>query len=60
MRPMIEAPIAGLTDHGAKEIALVLTTGVGGLVYLILLFVTRAVTVGEIKGLLRRERRAGA
>ncbi|WP_282008651.1 murein biosynthesis integral membrane protein MurJ [Brevundimonas aveniformis] len=57
-RPMIEAPIAALTEHGAKEIALILTTGVGGLVYLVLLFVTRAVTIGEIKGLLRRERRA--
>lgn len=60
LRPMIEGPIAALTDHAAKEIALILTTGVGGLVYLILLFVTRAVTVGEIKGLLRREKRAGA
>jgi len=57
-RPMIEAPIAALTEHGAKEIALVLTTGVGGLVYLALLFATRAVTIGEIKGILRRERRA--
>lgn len=57
-RPMIEAPIAALTEHGAKEIALILTTGVGGLVYLVLLFVTRAVTIGEIRGLLRRERRA--
>ena len=57
-RPVIEAPIAALTEHGAKEIALILTTGVGGLVYLVLLFVTRAVTIGEIKGLLRRERRA--
>ncbi len=59
-RPEIEAPIAALTEHGAKEIALVLTTGVGGLVYLVLLFVTRAVTIGEIRGLIRRERKAGA
>ncbi len=57
-RPVIEAPIAAITEHGAKEIALVLTTGVGGLVYLVLLFATRAVTIGEIKGLLRRERKA--
>lgn len=57
-RPMIEAPIAALTEHGAKEIALVLVTGVGGLVYLVLLFLTRAVTIGEIKGILRREHRA--
>lgn len=59
-RPEIEAPITALTEHGAKEIALVLTTGVGGLVYLVLLFVTRAVTIGEIRGLIRRERKAGA
>lgn len=59
-RPQIEGPIAALTEHGAKEIALVLTTGVGGLVYLVLLFVTRAVTIGEIRGLIRRERKAGA
>ncbi|MEH6665057.1 MAG: murein biosynthesis integral membrane protein MurJ [Brevundimonas sp.] len=57
-RPMIEAPVAAVLDHGAKEVALVGVTGVGGLVYLILLFVTRAVTIGEVKGLIRRERRA--
>ena len=57
-RPMIEAPIAAVLDHGAKEIALIGVTGVGGLVYLILLFVTRAVTIGEVKGLIRRERKA--
>lgn len=56
-RPMIEAPIAAVLDHGAKEIALIGVTAVGGLVYLILLFVTRAVTIGEVKGLIRRERR---
>ena len=57
-RPMIEAPIAAVLEHGAKEIALIGVTGVGGLVYLILLFVTRAVTIGEVKGLIRRERKA--
>ena len=57
-RPMIEAPIASVLEHGAKEIALIGVTGVGGLVYLVLLFVTRAVTIGEVKGLIRRERKA--
>jgi putative peptidoglycan lipid II flippase len=57
-RPIIEAPIAAVLDHGAKEIALIGVTGAGGLVYLILLFVTRAVTIGEVKGLIRRERKA--
>ena len=57
-RPMIEAPIAAVLEHGAKEIALIGVTGVGGLVYLVLLFVTRAVTIGEVKGLIRRERKA--
>ena len=57
-RPMIEAPIASVLEHGAKEIALIGVTGVGGLVYLILLFLTRAVTIGEVKGLIRRERKA--
>ena len=55
-RPQIEAPIAAVLEHGAKEIALVAVTAVGGLAYLILLFVTRAVTVAEVKGLVRRAR----
>ncbi|MFN4296516.1 MAG: murein biosynthesis integral membrane protein MurJ [Brevundimonas sp.] len=57
-RAMIEVPIDGLLGRGGKEIALIGVTGVGGLVYLILLFVTRAVTIGEVKGLIRRERKA--
>ena len=59
-RPLLEAPIDALLGRGGKEIALVGVTGAGGLVYLILLFVTRAVTVGEVKGLIRRERGASA
>ena len=55
-RPQIEAPIAAVLEHGAKEIALVGVTAVGGLAYLILLFATRAVTVTEVKGLVRRAR----
>jgi putative peptidoglycan lipid II flippase len=57
-RAQIEAPIDALLGHGAKEIALILTTAVGGLLYLILLFVTQAVTIGEVRGLIRRERKS--
>ncbi|MFN3537163.1 MAG: lipid II flippase MurJ, partial [Brevundimonas sp.] len=57
-RAMIEAPIDDLLGRGGKEIALIGVTGLGGLVYLVLLFVTRAVTIGEVKGLIRRERKA--
>ncbi len=55
-RPQIEAPIAAVLEHGAKEIALVGVTGVGGLIYVALLFATRAVTVIEVRGLVRRTR----
>lgn len=47
-RPQIEAVL------GAKEIALIATTAAGGLAYVILAFATRAVTVGEVRALLRR------
>ncbi len=57
-RPMIQAPIDDLFGRGGKEIVLIGVTGVGGLAYLVLLFVTRAVTVGEIRGLIRREGRS--
>ena len=58
-RPLIEAPIAQLLASlrlhvGAKEVALLLVTAAGGLTYLGLAFVTRAITVAEVKGLLRR------
>jgi putative peptidoglycan lipid II flippase len=56
-RPWIQAPVEAVLDHGAKEIALVLVTGVGGLAYLALLFATRAVTVAEVRGLVRRTRK---
>lgn len=58
-RSVIEAPIGtalgalGLSV-GAKEGALLLVTAVGGLAYVALSFVTRAVTPAEVKGLLRR------
>ena len=60
-RPMIEGPVAqGLSalnlGVGAKEVSLLLVTAVGGLTYLALAFVTRAVTVAEVRGLLRRSR----
>ena len=61
LRPVIEAPVADLlavlgTSHGAKEISLLLVTGAGGLVYVALAFLTRAVTVAEVRGLIRRSR----
>lgn len=60
-RPMIETPVAGVlsslgADFGAKEAALLLVTAAGGLTYLALAFATRAVTVAEVKGLIRRSR----
>ncbi|MFN3930370.1 MAG: murein biosynthesis integral membrane protein MurJ [Brevundimonas sp.] len=61
LRSVFETPIAGLlaamgTSHGAKEVSLLLVTGLGGLVYLALAFATRAVTVAEVRGLIRRSR----
>ena len=58
-RPLIETPIAetlaGLgSGHGAKEVTLVLVTALGGLTYVALAFMTRAVTMAEVRGLLRR------
>lgn len=55
-RPALQAPIEAVLDHGAKELTLIAVTGLGGLIYLILLFATRAVTVAEVKGLVRRAR----
>ena len=60
-RAQLEAPIADLlaamgTSHGAKEVSLLLVTGLGGLVYLGLAFATRAITVAEVRGLIRRSR----
>ncbi|WP_082572288.1 murein biosynthesis integral membrane protein MurJ [Brevundimonas sp. Root1423] len=58
-RALIEAPVAdalgvvGL-DVGAKEAALLLVTAAGGLAYIVLAFATRAITMAEVKGLLRR------
>ncbi len=61
LRSVFEAPIADLlaavgASHGAKEISLLLVTGLGGLVYVALAFATRAVTVAEVRGLIRRGR----
>ena len=60
-RPWLQAPVADVmhalgTDHGVKEITVALVTTVGGLVYVVLAFVTRAITVAEVKGLVRRAR----
>lgn len=60
-RSLLEAPIADLlaamgTSHGAKEAALLLVTAAGGLTYVALAFATRAITVAEVRGLIRRGR----
>lgn len=56
-RPLLEAPLHAVLEHGVKEIALVAVTGVGGLVYLGLLFATGALTLSEVRGLVRRTAR---
>jgi len=61
LRAYIEAPLADLlgamgASFGAKEAALLLVTGAGGLTYVALAFATRAVTVAEVRGLMRRAR----
>ena len=61
LRPYIEAPIGDLLaalglGFGAKETALLLVTAAGGLTYVALAFATRAVTVAEVRGLIRRAR----
>jgi len=58
-RPWIEAPIADVlamigTERGVKELAMLLVVGLGGLAYVALAFATRAVTLRDIKRLVRR------
>ena len=58
---MLQGPVADLlallgTTHGAKEITLALVVAAGGLTYVVLAFATRAVTVAEVKGLIRKGR----
>jgi putative peptidoglycan lipid II flippase len=48
VRPQIEAVV------GAKEIALVAATAAGGLAYVVLAFLTRAITPAEVRQLVRR------
>lgn len=60
-RPLLQAPVQDLlvmagVDHGAKEITLLLVVAAGGLAYVVLAFLTRAVTVAEVRGLIRRSR----
>ena len=60
-RPWLQTPVADLLNalgstHGAKEITVALVTAAGGLTYLALAFATRAVTVAEVRGLVRRSR----
>ncbi|MNR23138.1 hypothetical protein D3C85_1401410 [compost metagenome] len=44
------------SDHGAKELTLLAVVAAGGLTYVVLAFATRAITVAEIKGLIRKGR----
>jgi putative peptidoglycan lipid II flippase len=60
-RPLLQAPVEALlgalgADHGAKELTLLAVVAAGGLTYVILAFATRAITVAEIKGLIRKGR----
>ena len=60
-RPMLQAPVEALlsalgADHGAKELTLLVVVAAGGLTYVVLAFATRAVTVAEVKGLIRKGR----
>ncbi|WP_312146714.1 murein biosynthesis integral membrane protein MurJ [Brevundimonas sp.] len=60
-RPMLQGPIEALlgaigSDHGAKELTLLAVVAAGGLTYVVLAFATRAITVAEIKGMIRKGR----
>jgi putative peptidoglycan lipid II flippase len=60
-RPLLQAPVETLlgalgADHGAKELTLLAVVAAGGLTYVVLAFATRAITVAEIKGLIRKGR----
>ena len=58
-RGYLEAPVQQVlnaigSDRGAKELVMLLVVAMGGMTYVILAFLTRAVTVAEVKRLLRR------
>lgn len=60
-RPLLQAPVQAVMEalgsgHGAKEITLLLVVAAGGLTYVLLAFLTRAITVAEVKGMIRRAR----
>jgi putative peptidoglycan lipid II flippase len=56
-RSLLEAPVDRLTGgHGGKELAVLVVSGLGALIYFALLFATRTVTVGEVKRALRGRR----
>ncbi|MFC5371886.1 murein biosynthesis integral membrane protein MurJ [Brevundimonas faecalis] len=60
-RPLLQAPVQTVMEalgsgHGAKEITLLLVVAAGGLTYVLLAFLTRAITVAEVKGMIRRAR----
>ena len=58
-RPWLEGPtatvLAGLgVEHGTKEITLLAVTAAGGLAYVARAFATRAITLQELRRLVRR------
>jgi putative peptidoglycan lipid II flippase len=60
-RPVLQVPVEALlgaigSDHGAKELTLLVVVAAGGLTYVALAFATRAITVAEIKGMIRKGR----
>ena len=53
----VESVLARLgTSHGGKEISVMVVAGLGGLTYVVLAFATKAVTLAEVKGLVRRSK----
>ena len=53
----VETVLSALgSAHGGKEITVALVAAAGGLTYIALAFATRAITLAEVKGLVRRSR----
>ncbi|HEY9218715.1 MAG TPA: murein biosynthesis integral membrane protein MurJ, partial [Phenylobacterium sp.] len=53
-RPAIEAPLHQFMEHGVKELSLVAVCGLGGALYVVLLFAFGGVTMTEVRTALRR------
>ncbi|MET0293836.1 MAG: murein biosynthesis integral membrane protein MurJ, partial [Phenylobacterium sp.] len=56
LRPELEAPLRAHMEHGAKEIALLATCGIGAAVYAVLLLALGGVTMAEIRTATKRTR----